>query len=163
DRAVYLVATAARPAGAWPAGPLQAFRDGRLVSRGDWQPAQGDGFEIALGQDERMRVDVEAPATFTSAKGLFDSREEKASSAVYAIVNGHGAPVTVQVLDAAPQPTDEAIQVRHTYDPAPETTAWQSRAGVAEWTLLVPPQGTRKVSVGHVVDYPKGRVVTNLP
>ena len=33
DRAVYLLAQAERPAGVWPAGPLQSYQDGTLVGR----------------------------------------------------------------------------------------------------------------------------------
>ena len=161
--AVYLIATAARPAGVWPAGPLQSYQDGNLVGRTNWLPAAGEKFEIAMGQDDLMQVDVETPGAFTQARGVFGGSVERTSTAVYAIVNRHPAAVTVEMLDAAPVSRNEAITVTHKYDPAPATTEWNKLAGVAAWTLAVPAQGTRRVSVSHSVTAPKGVSVANLP
>jgi uncharacterized protein (TIGR02231 family) len=163
NRAVYLLAMATRPAGVWPAGPLQSYQDGNLVGRSLWRPADGEKFEIAMGQDDLMRVDVETPGSFTQARGVFGGSVERTSTAVYAIVNQHPAPVTVEMLDAAPVSRNEAITVTHQYDPAPVTTAWNKVTGVAAWTLEVPAQGTRRVSIGHSVVAPKGALVANLP
>ncbi len=163
DHAVYLLAQADRPAGAWPAGPLQSFRDGTPVGRSAWQPASGDRFEIALGQDDQMHVDVESPGDFTSGKGLFNGTTEKSSKAVYAIVNQHATPVKVEVLDAGPVSRSEQVKVRHEYAPEPTSTDWDKRAGVAEWLLSIPAQQTQRVAVTHVVAYSKEVVVANLP
>jgi uncharacterized protein (TIGR02231 family) len=163
DRAVYLLARAERPAGAWPAGPLQAYRDGTLVGRVDWQPALGRELEVALGQDDRMHVEVEAPGDVTGSAGVFGSRGEKRAASVYAIVNQHGTPVTVEVLDAAPVARDEAIRVETRFDPPPATTAWEHRAGVAAWTLALAPRQTQRIRVEHVVSWPKDRQVGALP
>ena len=163
NRGVYLLATAARPAGVWPAGPLQSYQDGNLVGRTNWRPAEGEKFEIAMGQDDLMRVDVETPGTFTQARGVFGGSVERSSTAVYAIVNQHATPVTLEMLDAAPVSRNEAITVAHKYDPAPETTDWNKQTGVAAWTLDVAAKGTRRVSVTHSVTAPKGAAVANLP
>jgi uncharacterized protein (TIGR02231 family) len=160
---VYLLATAKRPAGVWPAGPLQAVQDGTLVGRTFWNPATDDKFEIALGRDDLMRVDLESPGTFTQARGVFGGSVERTSTAVYAIVNQHPSAVTVEVLDAAPVSRNDRITTTHTYDPAPATTDWHKRPGVAAWTLDVPAQGTRRVTVTHAVTAPKGVEVANLP
>jgi len=163
DHAVYLLAEIARPAGSWPAGPLQSWVDGALVGRTQWQPAQGDKLEIALGQDDQMRVDVESPGAFTQAKGVFGGSTERTSTAVYAVVNRHPAAVTVELLDAAPVSVNEAIHVTHAYVPLPTATDWNKMTGLAEWTLAIPAQETRRVSVSHTVTAPKDVVVANLP
>ena len=163
NHGVYLLASAARPAGVWPAGPLQSYQDGNLVGRTNWRPAEGEKFEIAMGQDDLMRVDVETPGAFTQARGVFGGSVERSSTAVYAIVNQHATPVTVEMLDAAPVSRNEAITVAHKYDPAPATTDWNRQTGVAAWTLDVPAKGTRRVSVTHSVTAPKGAAVANLP
>jgi len=163
DPGVYLLATATRPSGVWPAGPLLSYQDGSLVGRVDWEPSDGERFEIALGRDDLMRVDVEAPGSFTQARGVFGGRVERTSTAVYAIANHHPAAVTVRMLDAAPVSRNEAITVTHRYDPAPTATDWNKATGVAAWTLDIPPQGTRRVSVTHSVSAPKGVSVANLP
>ncbi len=163
DPAVYVLAQATRPAGVWPAGPMQAWQDGNLVGRSDWRPADGEKFEIAMGQDDLMHVDVETPASFTQARGVFGGSVERTSTAVYAIVNRHPAAVTVEMLDAAPVSRNGAITVTHKYDPAPSSTDWNKVTGVAAWNLSVPAQGTRRVSIAHSVTAPKGGVVANLP
>jgi uncharacterized protein (TIGR02231 family) len=163
DRAVYLLAEAARPAGVWPDGPLQAWIDGALVSRSAWDPAQGDKLRVALGQDDQMHVDVESPGAFTQSRGVFGGSTERTSTAVYAIVNQHRDAVTVEMLDASPVSRNEAIQVTHGYSPQPAVTDWNKIPGVAEWTLAIPPQDTARVSISHTVTAPRDARVSNLP
>ena len=163
DPGVYLLATAKRPAGVWPAGPLQAYQDGNLVGRVDWNPAADEKFEIAMGRDDLMHVDIESPGMFAQARGVFGGSVERTSTAVYAIVNRHPAAVSVEVLDAAPVSRNDRITVTHKYDPAPATTDWHKLPGVAAWTLDIPAQGTQRVSVTHAVTAPKGVEVANLP
>ena len=163
DRAVYLLAEAARPADVWPAGPLQAWLDGALVSRGGWQPARGDRLEVALGQDDQMHVDIESPGAFTQARGVFGGSTERTSTAVYAVVNQHPDAVTVEVLDASPVSRNEAIRVTHAFVPLPTATDWNKVPGIDEWTLAIPAQETRRVSIAHTVTAAKDAVVANLP
>ena len=163
DRAVYLLATVPRPAGSWPAGPLQSWVDGALVARTQWQPSAGDKLEVALGQDDQMHVDVESPGAFTQSRGVFGSSTERSSTAVYAIVNQHPDAVTVEMLDASPISRNEAIQVTHAYSPQPGTLDWDKVPGVAEWTLAIPAQSTQRVSVSHTVTAAKDTLISNLP
>lgn len=163
DHAVYLLAEASRPAGVWPDGPLQAWIDGALVSRTPWEPAQGDMLRVALGQDDQMHIDVESPGAFTQSRGVFGGSTERTSTAVYAIVNQHRDPVTVELLDAAPVSHNAAIQVTHSYSPQPSATDWNKIPGVAEWTLAIPARNTARVSISHAVTAPKEVRVSNLP
>jgi len=163
DRAVYLLAEAPRPAGSWPAGPLQSWVDGALVARTQWQPAKGDKLEVALGQDDQMRVDVESPGSFTQSRGVFGGSTERSSTAVYAIVNQHPDAVTVEMLDASPISRNEAIRITHAYSPQPSALDWDKVPGVAEWTLAIPGQQTQRVSISHTVTAPKDTLVSNLP
>jgi uncharacterized protein (TIGR02231 family) len=163
DPAVYVLAQAARPSGVWPAGSMQAYQDGSLVGRSEWQPADGEKFEIAMGRDDQMRVDIETPGSFTQAKGVFGGSVERTSTAVYAIVNRHLSAVKVEMLDAAPVSRNEAITVTHKYEPAPATTDWNKVTGVAAWRFDIAAGGTRRVSVSHSVTAPKNAQVVNLP
>lgn len=110
-----------------------------------------------------MHVAIESPAGFTAGKGLFDSRTERTSKAVYAITNRHATPVAVEVLDATPVSRNEKVQVRSTYDPQPATTEWEKLPGVAQWTLPIAPGQTQRISVAHAVSHPSDGLVTNLP
>jgi len=160
---VYLLALANRPSGVWPAGPLQAWQDGTLVGRSDWRPADGEKFEIAMGQDDLMHVDVESPGSFTQARGVFNGSVERTSTAVYAIVNQHPSAVTVEMLDAAPVSRNGSITVTHRYEPAPATTEWNKTPGVAAWMLAIPAQKAQRVSITHVIVAPKDAQIANLP
>ena len=133
------------------------------MGRVDWNPAEDEKFEIAMGRDDLMHVDVETPGTFTQARGVFGGSVERTSTAVYAIVNQHPGPVSVEMLDAAPVSRNDQVTVAHKYDPAPTTTDWHKVTGVAAWKLDIPSQGTRRVSVTHAVTAPKGAQVANLP
>ena len=163
DPAVYVLAQAVRPAGVWPPGPMQAYQDGGLVGRSDWRPADGERFEIAMGRDDLMHVEIETPGSFTQARGVFGGSVERTSTAVYAIVNRHSSAVKVEMLDAAPVSRNEAIVVTHKYDPAPTATEWNKVTGVAAWGFDIPAGATRRVSVAHSVTAPKGAQVANLP
>ncbi len=163
SRTVYLLAEALRPAGSWPAGPLQSWVDGTLVDRTQWHPSQGDKLQVALGQDDQMHVDIESPGAFTQSRGVFGGSTERTSTAVYAVVNQHPDAVTVELLDASPVSRNEAIQVTHAYVPQPSTTDWDKVPGVAEWTLAIPARDTRRVSISHTVTASKDVVVSNLP
>jgi predicted secreted protein len=58
---------------------------------------------------------------------------------------------------------NEAITVARKYDPQPTASDWQGLSGVTAWTLNIPAQGTKRVSVVHTVTAPKGAAVANLP
>jgi len=163
EAAVYLLAEATRPAGVWLRGPLLALRDGTVVGQADWQPAQGEKLQVPLGRDDRMQVVLENPAGFTSGAGLFDSHVERSSKAVYAFTNRHDTPVSLEVLDPTPVSRNEKIVVRSSYDPQPATTEWDKQPGIAQWTLALAPGQTQRISVAHVVSYPRDVVVRNLP
>ena len=148
----------------WPAGPLQAYQDGNLVGRSDWQPAEGEKFEIAMGRDDLMHVDIETPGTFTQAKGVFGGSVERTSTAVYAIVNqpsgggeggdaGRGAGVAQRGdhrhAQVRPGARDHRLE------------QGDRRRPPGRWTCAG--KGTRRVSVSHSVTAPKGAAVANLP
>ncbi len=124
DPAAYLLAEAARPAGVWPAGAMQLWRDGRLVGRTTWQPDATERFTLPFGRDDRVTVAVEEPAQARADTGLFGRRTERRWERVYAVTNGHATPVTVELLDAAPVSQDAAIDVKTTFQPAPDTREW---------------------------------------
>ncbi len=109
-----------------------------------------------------MHVAVESPGAFTQSKGVFGGSVERSSTAVYAIVNQHPEAVTVEMLDASPVSRNEAILVTHAWAPQPATTDWNKLPGVAAWTLAIPGQETRRVSITHKVTAPKDAVVANL-
>ena len=163
DTAVWLLAEAERPAGVWLPGPLQSFRDGALVSREQWQPASGDKFSLALGQDDQMRVEIESPKELTASTGLLGDRAERTAKAVYVVTNLHATPVSVELVDAAPVSRNEQLKVRSLYEPQPATTEWRKKPGVAAWTLPIAPGEAKRVSVTQVLSWPRDRQVANLP
>ena len=69
----------------------------------------------------------------------------------------------MELLDAAPVSLNEAIRVTHAYVPQPTTIDWNRKPGIVEWTLAIPAQETRRVSLSHAVTAPKDAVVANLP
>src|SRR5437762_9034569 len=59
DAAAFLIADLAVPAGVWPSGPMQLYRDGAFVGHGHWNTAEGSCLALSFGVDELVRVEAE--------------------------------------------------------------------------------------------------------
>jgi uncharacterized protein (TIGR02231 family) len=168
DLGAYLLAEAAPPAGIWPSGSLQTWRDGSLIRNDQfsgWSPYdEEDGrMRLSFGRDDRVRISIERPPSMTLSTGLFGNQTQRSWGTVLVVSNGHPTPQTLELIDAAPVSHDESVKVVSKYDPAPSVADWQHKPGVNAWTIALPPNQRRQVSVSHQVTYPKDAKVTNLP
>ena len=168
DLGAYLLAEAEPPAGIWPAGPIQTWRDGSLVRNEpneSWSPYdEEDGvMRLSFGRDDRVRISVQRPASMTLSTGFLGSQTQRSWGSVFVIANGHPTPQVVELLDAAPVSQDDAVKVVSKYDPKPTVTDWQHKPGVNAWMLQIPPNQTAQVSVSHQVTFPKEDRISNIP
>ena len=77
EAAAYLVADLARPAGAWPRGPMQLVRDGALVGNSQLQVAGSEErLELPFGRDDSLRVQVEPEQRNAGDRGFIGARAE---------------------------------------------------------------------------------------
>ncbi|GAB3481610.1 DUF4139 domain-containing protein [Amycolatopsis cihanbeyliensis] len=123
-----------------------------------WAP--GEEVELALGIDERIRVERELVRRSAGKAGLPGLPGARRRDAEYrTTVHNHGPrQATVTVLDQVPVSRDEAITVRDVRT-SPEP-AERTDLGELSWRLDLPPGGSAELSLSFRVDVGKGVELT---
>lgn len=155
EAGAFLIADLPVPAGIWPAGPMQLYRDGAFVGQGRWDASGAARLSLSFGRDELVRVAVLPERDTQGSGGFAGNRAERKLARAYTIENRHATPISVQVLEAAPVSVDEQVRVAVQFAPQPAELAWQGQPGVALWTLDVPAGGTARVAADYVISHPK--------
>jgi len=149
----FLVAEAGRPAGVWPAGQAQMFRDGVFIGMSTLSmPADGK-LDLPFGHDEQIRVVVEPQTRNAGERGFIGSRIEQHIAHAYRIESQHSKPFTVQVLEASPVSQHENIKVEARFDPMPK--AWREQQGVKVWEFSLAPNAAQRLTADYTISYPK--------
>jgi uncharacterized protein (TIGR02231 family) len=137
-----------------PAGEAAVFHEADFVSRtglAAWAP--GEELELALGLDDRVRVERELVRRTATRATLGSSRRREVEYRT-TIGNYTGAPARITVLDQVPVTRHDAITVKETVvEPAP---AERTDLGVLTWRLAVPEGATQTVRLGYRVETGKG-------
>jgi uncharacterized protein (TIGR02231 family) len=137
-----------------PAGTAAVFHGGDFVGSSSldlWAP--GEEIELALGVDDRIRVERELVRR-TAGKALIGSTRRREAEHRITVTNHTPAEARVTVLDQLPVARDEAITVSSTrLEPAP---AERTDLGVLTWVLQLPPGAVRTLHVGVRVEVAKG-------
>lgn len=155
EEAAYLVAVLPAPPGVWPAAPVALYRDGAFVGNGQLDTAAIARTGLAFGRDERVLVRAEPARETTASAGLTGARTERTQQRAYTVDNRHTAPITLQVLDAAPLSQNEQITVESRYEPAATDTAWNQQPGTVLWSQQLPAGASARFAATHTVRYPK--------
>lgn len=164
EAAAYLVADLARPAGAWPRGPLQLVRDGALVGNSSLQVAGSDErLELPFGRDDAVRVQVEPEQRNAGDRGFIGARAEHRYGRAYVVENRHtrGA-LTLQVVEVAPVAQHEDIKVQAQFSPTPSTQAWRKQPGWVMWEQSLPAGTSQRFTADYVISAPKDAPLTGL-
>jgi len=155
EEAAYLVAVLPAPAGVWPAAPVALYRDGAFVGNGQLDTAAIARTGLAFGRDERVLVRAEPARETTGSAGLTGARTERTQQRTYTVDNRHTAPITLQVLDAAPLSQNEQITVESRYEPAPADAAWNQQPGTILWSQTLAAGAAARFTATHTLRYPK--------
>lgn len=155
DASAFLVAELAQPAGVWPAGPLQLYRDGNFVGSGRWSAPSDARLTLSFGRDELVRVQAEPESDSQGTGGFAGSRAERKVQRAYVVENRHRTPIAVQVLEAAPVSVDEQVRVAAQFSPQPDELAWNKQPGLATWRFDLEPGKTARVAADYTISYPK--------
>ncbi|AUI57551.1 DUF4139 domain-containing protein [Amycolatopsis sp. BJA-103] len=116
-----------------------------------WAP--GEELELALGVDDRIRIDRELSHR-TASKATLSGVRKREAAYTTTIVNHSPREAVVTVLDQAPVSRDEAITVRDVRavpDPVERT-----ELGEITWRLTLAPGAKGVVTLGYRVDVAKG-------
>jgi uncharacterized protein (TIGR02231 family) len=116
-----------------------------------WAP--GEEVDLALGVDERIRVERELVRRAASKATLSGTKRREAEYRTK--VTNHGPRhATVTVLDQVPVSRDEGVVIKDVHrKPEPSET---SELGEFTWRLELPPGTTGEVTLGFRVDVAKG-------
>lgn len=155
DASAFLVAELAQPAGVWPAGALQLYRDGNFVGSGRWSAPSDARLTLSFGRDELVRVQAEPENDSQGTGGFAGSRAERKVQRAYVVENRHRTPIAVQVLEAAPVSVDEQVRVAAQFSPQPGELAWNKQPGLAMWRFDLEPGKTARVAADYTISYPK--------
>jgi hypothetical protein len=116
-----------------------------------WAP--GEEIELALGVDDRIRVERTLVGRRAAKATLGSSRRREVEYRV-TVTNHTPAPARVTVLDQLPVSRHEGIAVRELHlHPAP---ADRTELGILTWRFELPPGGAAEVLLGLRVDVGRG-------
>ncbi|MBE8518656.1 DUF4139 domain-containing protein [Amycolatopsis sp. H6(2020)] len=135
-------------------GRASVFHDAEFVGTTVLEPwAPGEELELALGADDRIRVERELVRRTASKATLSGQKRREAEYRIS--VGNHGPrPAVVTVLDQAPVSRDDTITVRDVKtSPEPVET---SALGEFTWRLTLEPGKTGVVTLSYRVDVAKG-------
>jgi uncharacterized protein (TIGR02231 family) len=122
--------------------------------------APGQEFELALGADERLRVERKLTRREMDKTFMGDRRRIRYGYLIE-VENLRDAAQTVIVRDQLPVPRDEQIKIRlEAADPKP---AEETDLNQLEWKLSVDKGAKQKVSFDFSVEYPRTMDVAGLP
>jgi len=158
----YLLAEATRPAGSWPAGNLQLFRDGDFIGQNQLRFGSEEKVELFFGRDNMVQVEVEPEQKEASTKGFIGSRIEKKIAHNYHITNQHKTAVKLEVVEPTPKPENEDIKVSSQFSPAPTQQSWHKQPGIISWEVKLNPGQQIKLGADYTISYPKDANVTGL-
>ncbi|WP_020671675.1 DUF4139 domain-containing protein [Amycolatopsis nigrescens] len=135
-------------------GRASVFHDNEFVGSTmleSWAP--GEEVELALGVDDRIRVDRELVRR-TASKGTLSGTRRREAEYRIEVANHGPRPAVVTVLDQVPVSRDDAIVVRDVHgDPEP---AEHTDMGELSWRLELEPEATGVVTLAFRVDVNKG-------
>lgn len=137
-----------------PAGSAAVFHEADFVSKtalSTWAP--GEELELALGLDDRVRVERELTRRTATRATLGSSRRREVEYRT-TIGNYTGRPVRISVLDQLPVSRHDAIGVKETLlEPPP---AERTELGVLTWRFVIPEGQSQAVRLGYRVETAKG-------
>ncbi|MGN9912427.1 mucoidy inhibitor MuiA family protein [Phytohabitans sp. LJ34] len=135
-------------------GPASVFHDADFVGSTrleTWAP--GEEVELALGLDDRIRVERKLTRRSATKAALGSTRRREVEYRT-TVANHTPRPANVTVLDQIPVSRDEGITVRaFKVDPNP---ADRTDLGVLSWKLELAPGETKEVHMGLRVELARG-------
>jgi uncharacterized protein (TIGR02231 family) len=137
-----------------PAGTGAVFHGGDFVGSSALQTwAPGEEVELALGVDDRIRIERELVRR-TAGKAVIGSTRRREAEHKITIANHTPREAKVTVLDQLPVSRDEGIVVKELrVEPAP---AERSELGVLTWVLDLAPGEEREIHLGVRVELSRG-------
>ncbi|RIV40012.1 DUF4139 domain-containing protein [Micromonospora radicis] len=139
-------------------GPAAVFHDADFVASSRlpmWAP--GEETELALGVDDRLRVERTLHRRAETKATLGSTRRREMEYRI-TVANHTPRPATVEVRDQLPVSRDEAVVVRETTVEPPPVE--RTELGEVTWRLPLGPGESGEVALGFRVELAKGVELT---
>ncbi|WP_067702822.1 mucoidy inhibitor MuiA family protein [Nocardia jejuensis] len=143
-----------------PPGRASLFHDSEYVGAThleSWAP--GEERELALGVDDRIRVERELLRRNASKATLGSARRTEAEYTI-TLSNHTPRPATITVLDRLPVSRDAAITVKEI--PTKPQPVTRDDLGILTWKTELEPQASTTITFGYRVESPKGTTIFGL-
>ena len=162
ERFGIISADAPRPAGVWPPGNIQLFRDGSYIGATAWNIQDAKRAEFSFGRDELVNASAAAVEGKSGSAGMFGNRTGRHSADVFTVINRHKGPIEVLVLESSPVSVSDQVKVQAKFLPKPSVDAWEDRRGVVAWKKNLAPGESAKFTVEYEIDYPREGRLTGM-
>lgn len=139
-------------------GPAAVFHDADFVASTrlpTWAP--GEETELALGVDDRLRVERKLHRRAETKATLGSTRRREVEYRI-TVANHTTRPATVEVRDQLPVSRDEAVVVRETTVAPPPVE--RTELGELTWQLSLAPGDSGEIALGFRVELAKGVELT---
>ena len=159
----FVMATLKRPEGFFPPGALQLLREGQFVGRGHWQLGSETEQRLFFGPEDRIRVRVEPEQREGSEAGFIGSRRVATLKRAWVLENLSAKALPVQLVEAAPFPQHQDIEVTTRFEPQPAETRWRGLDGITLWRATLAPRQSLRLQADYRISVPKEMPVSGMP
>ena len=135
------------------------FYDGSFVGNGYLDTKNTtDTLNISFGRDKKIIIKREKNKDFSAVK-FFGSNVHKQIAYDISIRNTRAEAIDIIIKDQFPIATDKDIEIS---DNTAKDAIVNTDSGIAEWTLHLAPNETKKLTISYSVKYPKDKTITGL-
>ena len=159
----FVMATIKRPEGFFPPGALHLLREGQFVGRGAWQLGSETEQRLFFGPEDRIRVRVEPEQREGSEAGFIGSRRVATLKRAWVLENLGAKALPVQLVEAAPFPQHQDIEVSTRFEPQPAETRWRGLDGITLWRATLAPKQSLRLQADYRISVPKEMMVGGMP
>jgi uncharacterized protein (TIGR02231 family) len=163
DSAAMVTAEAELPEGVWIPGDAQLYRDGSYIGSTFWNAQAKEKLVLPFGRDDRVQVASNRTKNRSGAAGLLGGRSERQIADLYTVTSRHKVPVELLVLEAAPVPVSDQINVDVAFEPKPKVQDWEEKRGVVAWEQSLAPGESLKFIADYTITYPRDASIIGLP
>jgi uncharacterized protein (TIGR02231 family) len=163
DSAAMVTAEAELPEGVWIPGDAQLYRDGSYIGSTFWNAQAKEKLVLPFGRDDRIQVSTNRTKNRSGAAGLLGGRSERQIADLYTVTSRHKVPVELLLLEAAPVPVSDQINVDVAFEPKPKVQDWEEKRGVVAWEQSLRPGESLKFIADYTITYPKDATIIGLP
>jgi uncharacterized protein (TIGR02231 family) len=163
DSAAMVTAEAELPEGVWIPGDAQLYRDGSYIGSTFWNAQAKEKLVLPFGRDDRIQVSTNRTKNRSGAAGFLGGRSERQVADLYTVTSRHKVPVELLLLEAAPVPVSDQINVEVAFEPKPKLQDWEEKRGVVAWEQSLAPGETLKFVADYTITYPKEATIIGLP